>query len=61
MENKRAQTRLITGISVVAFGTLAAFFLGLGIAFNNQTLSWIGGILMSCIPFILAILARFIK
>ncbi len=60
-EYKRAQVRLITGISVIVFGTLAALFLGLGIALNNPTLSWIGGILMSGIPFILAIIARWLS
>jgi len=61
MKSKNAQTRLITGISIIAFGTLAALFLGMGIALNNPTLSWIGGILMSGIPFILAIIARWIQ
>ena len=61
MKSKNAQTRLITGISIIAFGTLAALFLGMGIALNNPTLSWIGGILMSGIPFILAIIARGIQ
>lgn len=60
-EYKKAQVRLITGISIIAFGTLAALFLGLGIALNNPTLSWIGGILMSGIPFILAIIARWLS
>lgn len=61
MKDKKAQARLITGISIIMFGTLAALFLGLGIAFNNQTLVWIGGILMSGIPFILSILVRWIQ
>jgi len=61
MDDKKAQVRLITGISIIMFGTLAALFLGLGIAFNNQTLVWIGGILMSGIPFILSIIVRWIQ
>jgi len=58
---KKAQINLITGISIIVFGFLASLFLGLGIALNNPTLSWIGGILMSGIPFILAIIARFLQ
>lgn len=59
--NKKAQVRLITGISIISFGTLAAFFLGLGIALNNSTLSWIGGILMGGVPFALAIISRWLQ
>ena len=60
MEAKKSQIRILTGISIVAFGTLASLFLGLGIALNNSTLTWIGGILMSGIPFILAVIARWL-
>jgi len=60
MEQK-AQLRLITGIGIMLFGTLAASFLGVGIALADSTLIWIGGILMSGIPFILAIILRFIQ
>jgi len=56
----RAQVRLITGISIIVFGALAAGFLGSGIALANSTLSWIGGILMAGIPFILAIVSRWL-
>jgi hypothetical protein len=58
--NKKSQVRLVTGIAIIAFGTLAALFLGLGIALNNNTLNWIGGILMAGIPFILAIISKWI-
>lgn len=58
---KKAQVRLIVGIFTILFGGLAALFLGLGIALNNIDLTWMGGILMSAIPFALAILTRFIK
>ena len=61
MEDKKAQIRLISGISIIMFGTLAALFLGLGIALSNQTLSWIGGILMAGIPFVLSIIARWVQ
>ena len=61
MEDKRGQVRLVTSISIIAFGTLASLFLGLGIALNNPTLSWIGGILMAGVPFVLSIIARFLQ
>lgn len=60
MKDKKAQVRLVTGIAIIAFGTLAAGFLGSGIALTNPTLSWIGGILMAGIPFILAIISRWL-
>ncbi len=59
--DKKAQVRLVVGIFIILFGGLAALFLGLGIALNNPTLNWLGGILMAGIPFILAIITRFIK
>jgi len=59
--NKKAQLRLVTSIAIMLFGTLAAIFLGLGIALTNSTLTWIGGILFSGIPFILAVILRFIE
>jgi len=61
MENKKSQVRLLTGIGIMLFGTLAAGFLGLGIAFSNQTLSYIGGILMAGVPFALAIISKFLQ
>ena len=61
IENKKSQTRLITGISIITFGCLASLFLGLGMALNNSELSWIGGILMAGIPFLLAIIAKWIQ
>ncbi len=59
--DKKAQVRLVVGIFIILFGSIASLFLGLGIAFNNSQLSWLGGILMAGIPFILAIATRFIK
>ena len=59
--DKKAQVRLIVGIAVILFGALGALFLGMGIIFNNLNAIWLGGILMSLIPFILSIIARFIK
>ena len=59
-KSKKAQVRLITGISIIAFGTLAALFLGLGIALNNPQLSWIGGILMGGVPFAIAVISRWL-
>lgn len=61
MKDKKAQLRLITGVAIMLFGSLAALFLGLGIALSNSTLTWIGGILMGGVPFILAIILRFIE
>jgi len=59
--NKKSQTRLITGIGIMIFGALAAMFLGAGIAINNSLLSWIGGILMAGIGFVLSIVSRFLE
>jgi len=61
MNQKQGNVRLLTGISVIAFGSLASLFLGLGIALNNPVLSWIGGILMAGVPFALSIIARFLQ
>ena len=61
MINKKADTRLLTGIAIMLFGTLAAAFLGAGIALNNSTLSWIGGIIMACEGLILAIIGKFLQ
>ncbi len=61
MEDKKGQVRLLTGFAVIAFGFLASLFLGLGIALNNSTLSWIGGILMAGVPFALSIIVRFLE
>lgn len=58
--NEKGQTRLITGISIIIFGTLGSLFLGLGIALNNTTLSWMGGIIMAGIPFILSIISKWL-
>lgn len=57
---KKAQTRLLIGISVIAFGTLASFFLGLGIAFNNYQLTWLGGVLMAGVPLAIAIISKWL-
>ncbi len=59
--NQKGQVRLVTGFAIILFGTLAASFLGFGIALSNDTLTWIGGILMSGIPFLLSIILKFIK
>ncbi|MDP1695805.1 MAG: hypothetical protein Q8L29_02760 [archaeon] len=60
IKDSKAQLRIITGVSVIAFGTLAAFFLGLGIALNNQNLLWIGGVIMGGVPFAIAIISRWL-
>lgn len=59
--DKKAQVRLIVGIFVILFGALGALFLGLGIMLNNIDIIWLGGVIISAIPFILAIIMRFIK
>lgn len=59
--DRKAQIRLLIGIFVIIFGALGALFLGLGMIFNSIDAIWIGGIIISAIPFILAIIMRFIK
>lgn len=59
--DKKAQIRFIVGIFVILFGTLGALFLGLGIIFNNANATWLGGIIMSAVPFVLALIARLIR
>jgi len=61
MKNKKSQVRLVVGIFIILFGALGALFLGLGMMFNNIEVTWLGGIIMSAIPFILAIIMRFIR
>ncbi len=58
---KKAQLKLIAGIFIILFGALGALFLGLGVIFNNINATWLGGIIMSAVPFALAIIMRFIK
>lgn len=58
---KTGQVRLITAISVIAFGTLASLFLGLGIGLQNPTLSWIGGILMGSMTLAISFISRWIQ
>lgn len=58
---KTGQVRLITAISIIAFGTLASLFLGLGIGLQNSTLSWIGGILMGSMSLIISFISRWLQ
>lgn len=59
-KDKKSQIRLITGISIVLFGTLGSLFWGLGIAFNNPASIFIGQLIMSTLPIILLIIQRFL-
>lgn len=61
MKSKSGQVRLITAISVIAFGTLASLFLGLGLGLQNSTLSWIGGILMGTMSLAISVLSRWLQ
>lgn len=62
--DKRAEinnVQLLLGIIIVFLGTAGAILWGVGIAINNPTFSWLGGVLFALIGFIVAILSRWFK
>ncbi|KHO48985.1 MAG: hypothetical protein QT01_C0009G0032 [archaeon GW2011_AR6] len=61
---KKAQAqslRLLLALIVVLLGGIGSIFWGLGIALSNIQLLWIGRILVASIPFVVAILERFLR
>lgn len=53
--------QLLLGIIVIFLGTAGAVLWGVGIALNNSTFSWLGGVLIALIGFVVAILSRWLK
>lgn len=57
----QASINLIIGISIIMIGVLCSFFLGLGIAFSNSTLSFIGSLILASLGLIVLIIERLLK
>lgn len=53
--------QLLLGIIVIFLGTAGAVLWAVGIALNNSTFSWLGGVLIALIGFVVAILSRWLK
>lgn len=56
-----ANIRLLLALSVIMLGIFGGVFWGLGIAFANSFLLWTGRIIMASIPFVVAIVERWVK
>jgi len=61
LRNKKAQERLMLGMTVLLFGALGILFWGLGIIQNSANSIWIGKIILALIGIIVLIIERFIK
>lgn len=59
--DKKAQVRLIVGIAIIMFGSIASLFIGLGIILSNSDAIWVGGLLLGVASPIIAIITRFIR
>jgi len=53
--------RVLLALIVIFLGGIGSIFWGLGIALTNSSLLWIGRVLVASIPFIVALLERYIK
>ncbi len=53
--------RLLLALSVIMLGVFGGVFWGLGIAFANSFLLWVGRLITASIPFVIAIVDRWIK
>ena len=63
IDDKKGQVegKLILAIAVLMLGGIGSIFWALGIAMESGVLLWLGRLLVAVIPFIIALLERFIK
>jgi len=57
----QADAKLLLAITVLLLGSIGSIFWALGIAMESGILLWLGRLLVAAIPFMIALLERFIK
>ena len=57
---KKAQVdlRLFVGLVIILVGVLAVSFMGLGFAFNNSALVWVGSLVLGILSIMSAVLEK---
>lgn len=62
MDNKgQAEGKLILALAVLMLGGIGSIFWALGLAMESGVLLWVGRLLIASIPFIIALMERFLK
>ena len=57
----QADAKLLLAIAVMMLGGIGSIFWALGIAMESGALLWLGRLLIASIPFMIALLDRFLK
>lgn len=57
----QAEGKLLLAIAILLLGGIGSIFWALGIAMESAVLLWLGRLLIASIPFLIALLERFLK